>query len=81
PGRGRTGRPHIAKVCAALDQQAAIGNQQRFDDMKAFFGQTGQGDAAGVWSATPQPRPEFKAEVRRQLDKQARRRKAEEMGS
>jgi chlorophyllide a reductase subunit Y len=61
--------------------QAAIGNQQRFDDMKAFFGQTGQGDAAGVWSATPQPRPEFKAEVRRQLDKQARRRKAEEMGS
>jgi len=61
--------------------QAAIGNQQRFDDMKAFFGHTGQGDAAGVWSATPQPRPEFKAEVRRQLDKQARRRKAEEMGS
>ncbi len=61
--------------------QAAIGNQQRFDDMKAFFGETGQGDRAGVWSDVPQPHPEFKAEVRRQLDKQARRRKAEEMGS
>jgi chlorophyllide a reductase subunit Y len=61
--------------------QAAIGNQQRFDEMKAFFGETGQGDQAGVWSGVPQPHPEFKAEVRRQLDKQARRRKAEEMGS
>ena len=61
--------------------QAAIGNQQRFDEMKAFFGETGQGDQAGVWSAVPQPHPEFKAEVRRQLDKQARRRKSEEMGT
>ena len=60
--------------------QAALGNQHRFDAMNAFFGGVGQGDQAGVWSALPQPHPEFRAEVRRQLDKQARRRKAEEMG-
>jgi chlorophyllide a reductase subunit Y len=61
--------------------QSAIGNQHRFDEMKAFFGETGLGEQAGVWSALPQAHPQFKAEVRRQLDKQARRRKAEEMGS
>ena len=61
--------------------QAAIGNQHRFDEMKAFFGDAGLGDKAGVWSEVPQPHPEFKADVRRQLDKQARRRKTEEMGT
>ena len=60
--------------------QAALGNQHRFDEMNAFFEGVGQGDQAGVWSALPQPHPEFRADVRRQLEKQARRRKAEEMG-
>ena len=61
--------------------QAAMGNQNRFDEMKAFFGDAGQGDKAGVWSGVPELHPEFKADVRRQLEKQARRRKSEEMGT
>ncbi|MEY2771907.1 MAG: Light-independent protochlorophyllide reductase subunit [Pseudomonadota bacterium] len=61
--------------------QAAIGNQQRFDQMKAFFGDAGQGDAAGVWTEVPTEHPQFRAEMRRRLEKAARKRKAEEMGS
>ena len=61
--------------------QAAIANQHRFDEMAAFFGDTGHGDKAGVWSEVPAAHPEFKAEVRRLREKQARRRKAEEMGT
>ena len=40
------------------------------------------GDGAGVWegaNGVPQDRPEFKAETRRLLEKQARKRKAEAM--
>jgi chlorophyllide a reductase subunit Y len=50
--------------------------------MKAFFGDTGTGHAAGVWESSqgvPQNRPEFEAETRRQLEKQAKKRKAEAM--
>jgi len=60
---------------------SAIANQSRFDSMKAFFGGVGQGDEAGVWEDIPVPRPEFRKEVRRLAEKQAKRRKAEEMGS
>ena len=58
---------------------AALGNQARFDAMDAFFGTTGQGDRAGVWEDTPKLRPEFRADTRRQLEKAAKKRKAEEM--
>jgi chlorophyllide a reductase subunit Y len=47
--------------------------------MKAFFGQTGQGYAAGVWEKQPEERPEFREQYRRKLDKQAKARKAEEL--
>ena len=47
--------------------------------MREFFGDTGQGDQAGVWEDTPVPRPEFRAETRRQVIKIMKRRKAEEM--
>jgi chlorophyllide a reductase subunit Y len=47
--------------------------------MKEFFGETGSGDNAGVWPATPVQRPEFRDSWRRKLDKQAKARKAEEM--
>jgi chlorophyllide a reductase subunit Y len=60
--------------------QAAMGNKSRFDAMKSFFGDVGAGHAAGVWEGVPLDRPEFKAETRRQLDKQLKKRKAEEMG-
>jgi chlorophyllide a reductase subunit Y len=57
----------------------ALAGKPRFDEMKAFFGDTGQGDAAGIWTDRPQPRPEFRDAYRRKLDKQAKARKAEEM--
>ena len=60
--------------------QAAIGNQARFDAMKAFFGDTGMGHATGVWEGVPKDRPEFKAETKRQMERAAKKRKAEEMG-
>ncbi len=40
--------------------------------MKAFFEGVGSGDTAGVWSKTPDPRPDFRAKYRRQLDAQPR---------
>jgi chlorophyllide a reductase subunit Y len=60
--------------------QSAIGNQARFDRMKDFFGETGMGHATGVWQGVPVDRPEFKAETKRQLERIAKKRKAEEMG-
>lgn len=59
---------------------AAIANQARFDAMKDFFGDVGHGDKAGVWSEKPVAHPEFRQEHKRQMDKAAKRRKAEEMG-
>ena len=79
-------QPLIKSVDSAIEKavttviNAAIGNQARFDQMRAFFGDTGQGDRAGVWSDTPVLRPEFRAETRRQVIKIQKRRKAEEMG-
>jgi 3,8-divinyl chlorophyllide a/chlorophyllide a reductase subunit Y len=61
---------------------AAMANKARFDTMKAFFGSTGVGHAAGVWEAAhgvPQDRPEFKADTMRQVQKMLKKRKAEEM--
>ena len=60
--------------------QSAIGNQSRFAAMREFFDQVGDGDNAGVWDTLPRARPEFRAEVRRQAEKAAKKRKAEEMG-
>ena len=59
---------------------AAIGNQDRFKKMKAFFGPVGHGDSSGVWTEKPIERPEFRAENRRQLEKKIKQRKAQEMG-
>ena len=36
---------------------AAIKNRARMDTMKAFFGDTGDGDRAGVWEEKPVERP------------------------
>ncbi|MFZ9708581.1 MAG: chlorophyllide a reductase subunit Y [Steroidobacteraceae bacterium] len=65
----------------ALSQvvNTAIEGRQRFSEMLEFFGQTGQGDLAGVWLDTPKPQPQFRDSWRRKLDKQAKARKAEEM--
>jgi chlorophyllide a reductase subunit Y len=60
---------------------AAMGNQARFDAMKDFFGGVGQADEAGLWDGVPQQFPEFRKDMKRQREKQAKKRKAEEMGS
>ena len=49
--------------------------------MKDFFGNVGEGDRAGVWSEVPTEHAEFRKDNRRMLDKAAKKRKAEEMGS
>ena len=74
PLMGPAGAGSLATVI-----NAAIGNKSRFDEMKAFFGDAGEGDRAGVWEGVPAARPEFRAETRRKLEKLAKKRKAEEM--
>jgi chlorophyllide a reductase subunit Y len=78
PLMGPMGAGSLAQVI-----NAAIGNKGRFDEMRDFFGSTGEGHASGVWepgrAEAPQDRPEFKAETRRQMAKLAKKRKAEEM--
>jgi 3,8-divinyl chlorophyllide a/chlorophyllide a reductase subunit Y len=74
PLMGAAGAGSLAQVI-----NAAIGNQARFDAMSGFFGNVGSGDRAGVWQDPPQMHPEFRADTRRQLEKLAKKRKAEEM--
>ncbi len=74
PLMGIAGAGSLAQVI-----NAAIANKARFDTMSEFFGDTGSGDRAGVWEDTPTLRPEFRAEVRRQAEKAAKRRQAEQM--
>lgn len=77
PLMGPTGAGSLATVI-----NAAIANKARFDEMKDFFGSTGEGHAAGVWepaSGVPQDNLAFKADQRRQVVKMAKKRKAEEM--
>ena len=78
PLMGPAGAGSLATVI-----NAAMGNKARFDQMREFFGDAGSGHTAGVWESAngvPQDRPEFKAETRRLLEKQAKKRKAEAMG-
>jgi 3,8-divinyl chlorophyllide a/chlorophyllide a reductase subunit Y len=74
PLMGPAGAGSLAQVI-----NAAIGNQARFDAMSAFFGEVGSGDRAGVWEDIPKLRPEWRADTRRQIEKAAKKRKAEEM--
>ena len=77
PLMGPAGAGSLATVI-----NAAIGNKARFEQMKDFFGSVGTGHATGVWESAngvPQDHPHFKAEQRRQAEKLAKKRKAEEM--
>jgi chlorophyllide a reductase subunit Y len=38
---------------------AAMGNKDRMDHMKAFFAGVGEGDTAGIWEGAPNLRPGF----------------------
>ena len=74
PLMGAAGAGALAQVV-----NAAIANRARFEAMHDFFGDTGEGDKSGVWQEPPVARPEFRAEVRRQIVKLHARRKAEAM--
>jgi 3,8-divinyl chlorophyllide a/chlorophyllide a reductase subunit Y len=74
PLMGPAGAGSLAQVI-----NAAIGNRARFEQMRAFFGEVGEGDQAGVWEDKPVARPEFRAETKRQVIKLMKKRKAEEM--
>jgi len=74
PLMGIAGAGSLAQVV-----NAAIAGKARFDTMKAFFEGVGEGFTAGVWQEVPKERPQFRAEYRRRLEKEAKKRKAEEM--
>lgn len=74
PLMGPAGAGSLAQVV-----NAALGSKPRFDTMKGFFEGTGGGHASGIWETVPRDRPEFRAEYKRRLDKEAKKRKAEEM--
>jgi chlorophyllide a reductase subunit Y len=74
PLMGPAGAGSLATVI-----NAAIANKARFDAMKDFFGEVGDGFASGVWEGVPHDRPEFREHTRRHLIKLQKKRKAEEM--
>ena len=76
PLMGAAGAGSLAQVV-----NAALANKHRFDTMKSFFGEAGLGDNAGIWQATPEHHPEFRAQVRRQQEKRVARRAQEAMGT
>ena len=63
-----------------LAVHTAMGGKGRFHEMRDFFEGVGSGHAAGVWEETPRDRPEFREQYERKLARQAKARKAEEMG-
>jgi chlorophyllide a reductase subunit Y len=51
---------------------AALANRERFQGMRDFFADVGEGDAAGVWPTEPQPKPAFRERYRKRLEAQAK---------
>jgi chlorophyllide a reductase subunit Y len=75
PLMGPAGAGSLAQVV-----NTALAGKSRFVEMEEFFGTTGCGDKAGIWSDTPSEHPGFRDAWRRKLERQAKARKAEEMG-
>jgi chlorophyllide a reductase subunit Y len=74
PLMGPAGAGSLAQVV-----NAAIAGKDRFDTMTEFFEGVGEGHTTGVWEDMPADRPEFRAEYKRRIEKEAKKRKAEEM--
>jgi chlorophyllide a reductase subunit Y len=74
PLMGVAGAGSLAQVI-----NAAMAGKERFDTMTDFFEGVGTGHATGVWEDMPADRPEFRAEYKRRMEKEAKKRKAEEM--
>jgi chlorophyllide a reductase subunit Y len=58
---------------------AAIASKARFDTMREFFEDVGEGDKAGIWPNEPVPQPGFREKFRKAAVAQAGKRKSEEM--
>jgi chlorophyllide a reductase subunit Y len=69
PLMGPAGAGSLAHVV-----NAALANKARFDAMREFFQGVGDGDTAGVWEDTPQPKPEFRERYRKQMAALAKQR-------
>jgi chlorophyllide a reductase subunit Y len=74
PLMGPAGAGSLAQVV-----NAAMGNRERMEGMKAFFEGVGTGDTAGIWEGAPNLRPDYRALHQKKLDKAAKAAKAEEM--
>ena len=74
PLMGPAGAGSLAQVV-----NAAIAGRARFDTMKNFFDGVGEGFNAGIWEDVPKDNLNFRAEHKRRLEKEAKKRKAEEM--
>jgi chlorophyllide a reductase subunit Y len=75
PLMGAAGAGSLAQVV-----NAALGNQSRFDEMKAFFEGVGEGHAAGIWQELPRDRPQFRQRYQAQMAKQAAKRETQDLG-
>ena len=73
PLMGPAGAGSLAQVV-----NAALSNRERFDRMRDFFEGVGTGDKSGVWEDVPSDHSGFRANYRKQLERQAKRRKAQE---
>lgn len=65
PLMGPAGAGSLAQVI-----NTAMGNRERFDRMKAFFGSVGSGTSAGIWEGMPEEHPEFREKMRRRMKRQ-----------
>ncbi|MCU0758323.1 MAG: chlorophyllide a reductase subunit Y [Steroidobacteraceae bacterium] len=74
PLMGPAGAGSLAQVV-----NAALAGKGRFDAMHDFFEGVGTGHASGIWEDVPHDRPEFRERYQRQLERQAKAKKAEEM--
>jgi 3,8-divinyl chlorophyllide a/chlorophyllide a reductase subunit Y len=75
PLMGAAGAGSLAQVV-----NSALDNQDRFNSMNSFFAGVGKDYATGIWESVPVDRPEFKADVKRRLEKAMAKQKAEEIG-
>jgi chlorophyllide a reductase subunit Y len=77
PLMGPAGAGSLAQVI-----NAALAGKARFETMREFFAGVGADATSGIWhdrSTVPTDRPEFRSFYKRQLEKLAKKRKAEEM--
>ncbi|MEM8791369.1 MAG: chlorophyllide a reductase subunit Y [Pseudomonadota bacterium] len=72
PLMGPAGAGSLAQVI-----NGAMGSKDRFDQMRAFFEGTGEGENAGIWENTPKHRPDFRKKYARNLERMQTKAQAE----